>query len=127
MSTKTDQRVGKWAASNIIELAHVPFYSSWLNLIEAQFTALRYFALDGTDHHSHRQQASMIRRYIAWRTGTLPIPSSARSSTEPKPSRGRRLPDPALNRPGQPVEESGTRRAPRTPIPVAAPARSRFA
>ena len=27
-----------------------PFYASWLNRIEAQFTALRYFALDGTDH-----------------------------------------------------------------------------
>jgi hypothetical protein len=34
---------------------------------EAQFTALRYFALDGTDHASHKDQASMIRRYIIWR------------------------------------------------------------
>ena len=34
---------------------------------EAQFTALRYFTLDGTDHASHAEQASMIRRYIAWR------------------------------------------------------------
>jgi hypothetical protein len=41
--------------------------TSWLNRIEAQFTALRYFTLDGTDHTSHHQQASMIRRYIAWR------------------------------------------------------------
>jgi hypothetical protein len=31
---------------------------------EAQFTALRYFALDGTDHASHQEQASMIRRYL---------------------------------------------------------------
>jgi hypothetical protein len=45
----------------------VPFYGSWLNRIEAQFTALRYFALDATDHASHAEQASMIRRYIAWR------------------------------------------------------------
>ena len=35
--------------------------------IEAQFTALRYFALDDTDHPSHLEQARMIRRYIAWR------------------------------------------------------------
>jgi len=41
--------------------------SSWLNRIEAQFTALRYFTLDGTDHPSHQEQASMIRRYIIWR------------------------------------------------------------
>ena len=67
LSTKTDARVGEWAAANNVELAYVPFYGSWLNRIEAQFTALRYFALDGTDHDSHREQASMIRRYIAWR------------------------------------------------------------
>jgi hypothetical protein len=29
--------------------------------------ALRYFALDGTDHASHREQGSMIRRYIICR------------------------------------------------------------
>ncbi len=34
---------------------------------EAQFTELRYFTLDGTGHASHREQGSMIRRYIAWR------------------------------------------------------------
>jgi hypothetical protein len=42
-------------------------WPSWLNRIEAQFTALRYFALDGTDHATHKEQASMIRRYIIWR------------------------------------------------------------
>jgi transposase len=67
LSTRTDPRVGEWAAANNVELAYVPFYGSWLNRIEAQFTALRYFALNGTDHPSHAAQASMIRRYIAWR------------------------------------------------------------
>jgi transposase len=67
LSTKTDQRVGEWAAANNVELAYTPTYSSWLNRIEAQFQALRYFTLDGTDHASHREQASMIRRYIIWR------------------------------------------------------------
>ena len=67
LSTKKDQRVGEWAAANNVELAYVPFYASWLNRIEAQFTALRYFALDGTDHPSHQEQSRMIRRYIAWR------------------------------------------------------------
>jgi transposase len=66
-STKKDTRVGDWAAANNVEFAYVPFYASWLNRIEAQFTALRYFALDGTDHRSHQEQARMIRRYIAWR------------------------------------------------------------
>jgi transposase len=56
-----------WAAEHNVELAFVPYYASWLNRIEAQFQALRYFTLDGTDHESHEAQARMIRRYIAWR------------------------------------------------------------
>jgi hypothetical protein len=28
---------------------------------------LWFFALDGTDHATHKEQASMIRRYIIWR------------------------------------------------------------
>jgi transposase len=67
LSTKMDERVGVWAAANNVELAYVPTNCSWLNRIECQFTALRYFALDGTDHRSHEEQNSMIRRYIAWR------------------------------------------------------------
>ncbi|MCX4418484.1 hypothetical protein O1M63_45260 [Streptomyces mirabilis] len=42
--------------------AYTPTNSSWLNRIEAQFTALRYFTLDGTDYASHKEQGSMIRR-----------------------------------------------------------------
>jgi transposase len=67
LATATDGRVGAWARANNTEIAYTPTNSSWLNRIEAQFTALRYFALDGTDHTTHRQQASMIRRYIIWR------------------------------------------------------------
>ena len=67
LTTATDGRVGAWAAANNVEIACTPTNSSWLNRIEAQFTALRYFALDGTDHASHKEQASMIRRYIIWR------------------------------------------------------------
>ena len=67
LSTTTDSRVGDWAKANNTEIAYTPTNCSWLNRVEAQFTALRYFALDGTDHPSHREQASMIRRYIIWR------------------------------------------------------------
>jgi transposase len=54
-------------ATNNAEIAYTPTNSSWLNRIEAQFTAVRYFALDGTDHASHQEQASMIRRYVTRR------------------------------------------------------------
>jgi transposase len=67
LTTATDRRVGAWASANNAEIAYTPTNSSWLNRVEAQFTALRYFALDSTDHPSHQQQASMIRRYIIWR------------------------------------------------------------
>jgi transposase len=67
LTTRKDKRVGQWAAASNTEIAYTPTNSSWLNRIEAQFTALRYFGLDGTDHTSHQEQASMIRRYIIWR------------------------------------------------------------
>jgi hypothetical protein len=56
LSTKRDTRVGDWAKANNVELAYVPTNASWLNRIEAQFQALRYFTLNGTDHRSHEEQ-----------------------------------------------------------------------
>jgi transposase len=67
LTTVKDGRVGGWAAANNAEIAYTPANASWLNRIEPQFTALRYFALDGTDHATHQEQGSMIRRYIIWR------------------------------------------------------------
>ena len=67
LSTDKDPRVRVWAAANNVELAYVPTNASWLNRIEGHFQALRYFALDGTDHRCHQEQNSMIRRYIRWR------------------------------------------------------------
>lgn len=87
-STKTDTRVGDWAAANNVELVFVPFYGSWLNRIEAQFTGLRHFALDGTDHNTRREQASLIRRYMIWRNSH----ASAKSSNAPQSSSGPRFP-----------------------------------
>ncbi len=67
LTTRKDTRVGDWAMANNTEIAYLRTNSSWMNRIEAQFTALREFALNGTDHTTHREQDSMIRRYIAWR------------------------------------------------------------
>jgi transposase len=67
LTTAKDRRVGVWASASNVEIAYTPTNSSWLNRVEAQFTALRYFALDGTDHATHKEQASTIRRYIIWR------------------------------------------------------------
>ncbi|GAA5043344.1 hypothetical protein GCM10023336_04840 [Streptomyces similanensis] len=67
LTRKRCRRVADWAEANNVEIAYNPTNFSWLNRIEAQFTALRYFALDGTDHAGHKEQGSMIRHYISWR------------------------------------------------------------
>ncbi|MFE0206587.1 IS630 family transposase [Streptomyces sp. NPDC058985] len=67
LTTKRCRRVATWSEANNVEIAYTPTNFSWLNRIEAQFTALRYFTLDGTDHQSHKEQGNMIRRYIIWR------------------------------------------------------------
>jgi hypothetical protein len=45
--------VTAWCTDNNVELVFLPTYASWLNWIEAEFAALRHFALNGTDHQSH--------------------------------------------------------------------------
>ncbi len=100
LTIKRDGRVGDWAAANNVEIAYTPTNSSWLNRIEAQLTALRYFALDGTDHTGHKAQASMIRRYIIWRNnhaadpGLRQIVTRANAACSASPP-GRATPRPA--------------------------------
>lgn len=55
-----------WAAANDVELVFLPTNASWLNWIEPEFAALRYFALNGTDHRSHIEQGDAIAGYIRW-------------------------------------------------------------
>ena len=62
LTTKKDTRVGDWATANNVELAYTPTDSSWLNRIEAQFTALRYLALDGTDHAADERLREVVNR-----------------------------------------------------------------
>jgi transposase len=66
---KQHQRAGRTfpGQANQIELVFLPTYGSWLNWIEAEFAALRYFALNGTDHRSHAAQNAAISAYVRWR------------------------------------------------------------
>lgn len=59
--------VREWCVGNDVELVFTPTNASWLNWIECEFTALRYFALDGTDYPSHDVQDTAIARYVRWR------------------------------------------------------------
>ncbi|HEY0473720.1 MAG TPA: IS630 family transposase, partial [Kribbella sp.] len=50
-----------------VELVFTPSNASWLNWIECEFTALRYFTLDGSDYPSHTAQETAIAGYVRWR------------------------------------------------------------
>ena len=63
--TRTDVLVVA-AVLYLVELVFTPTNASWLNWIEAEFTALRYFTLDGSDYPSHAAQELAIARYIRW-------------------------------------------------------------
>jgi transposase len=60
------QELRDWAAEHDIELVYLPTYSSWLNLIECQFQALRRFTLNGSDYASHAEQDAAIHAYLRW-------------------------------------------------------------
>jgi transposase len=55
-----------WCADHDIELVFTPTNASWLNWIECEFTALRYFTLDGSDYPTHAAQETAITGYIRW-------------------------------------------------------------
>jgi transposase len=59
--------VSDWCADHGIELVYTPSNASWLNWVESEFTALRYFALDGSDYPSHAAQEAAIAGYLRWR------------------------------------------------------------
>jgi transposase len=61
------REVRDWCETNDIELVFTPTYASWLNWIEAEFMALRYFVLNGSDYQTHTEQSAAIRGYVTWR------------------------------------------------------------
>jgi transposase len=66
-SPHKNAQVRSWATDNAVELVFLPTYGSWLNWIESEFAALRYYALNGTDHRSHDEQNAAIASYVRWR------------------------------------------------------------
>lgn len=61
------QEVQAWALQNNIRFYWTPTNGSWLNRIECQFTELKKFALEPSDHRSHEEQHQAIESYLAWR------------------------------------------------------------
>jgi transposase len=59
--------VTAWCDRHDVDLVFTPTNASWLNWIECEFTALRYFTLDGSDYPSHAEQEAAIGGYVRWR------------------------------------------------------------
>jgi hypothetical protein len=55
-----------------------------LNWIESEFAALRYFALNGTDHRSHGEQTTSSPATSAGAKTSLPQDQLRRQLTYPK-------------------------------------------
>jgi hypothetical protein len=56
--------VRTWCADNQTELIFLPTCGSWPNWIEAEFAALRYFSLGGSDHRSDAEQSPRHQRVL---------------------------------------------------------------
>ena len=61
------KQVRDWCTANDVELVFTPTNASWTNWIECEFTALRYFALNGSDYRDHATQNRAIASYVRWR------------------------------------------------------------
>jgi transposase len=61
--------VREWAAAHDIRFYFTPTQASWLNRIECHFAALKKFALENSDYHSHREQQEAVEHYLNWRNG----------------------------------------------------------
>ncbi len=69
----TKAEVLAWAVGHNVRLYFTPTQASWLNRIEAEFTALKEFALRNSDFRSHEEQQEAIERYLRWRNRLRPI------------------------------------------------------
>ena len=75
-----------WCADNDLELVFTPSNASWLNWIECEFAALRYFILNGSDYPDHAAQERTIGGYIRWHNrGAMPKTNFAVGSKIRKP------------------------------------------
>jgi transposase len=63
---KSDKLVRFYAKNNIVPV-WTPTYSSWLNLIESHFGAMKKATLNNTDDPDHQTRRRRIYRYVRWR------------------------------------------------------------
>jgi transposase len=61
------EALSTYFSKNRITPVWTPTYSSWLNLIECHFTAMKKFTLHVSDDRDHQTRRRRIYRYLRWR------------------------------------------------------------
>lgn len=74
LSSHWREDLRRFARRNKISLVPTPTYASWLNLIEAQFTALKRFCLSNSDDRTHLERRRRIYRYLTLRNREVAPP-----------------------------------------------------
>lgn len=74
-----------WGKAHNVRFYLTPTNGSWLNRIECQFTALKRFALEPSNHQSHEEQQAAIESYLAWRNHTRDVSITAWKNHEREP------------------------------------------
>ena len=64
----------RFARRNKISVVPTPTYASWLDLIEAQFTALERLCLSNSDDRTHLERRRRIYRYLTLRNREVASP-----------------------------------------------------
>ncbi|MPZ92847.1 MAG: hypothetical protein GEU68_14715 [Actinobacteria bacterium] len=56
--------IRNWAKDNDVELAPIPTYASWLNLIEVEFRHINEFVMSNSDYQSHQEIEIACSAYL---------------------------------------------------------------
>jgi transposase len=67
LSVHKQKDIAKFMAVSNMEAVWTPTYASWLNAIEAHFSALKKFVLSNSDDTDHNNRRKRISRYFTWR------------------------------------------------------------
>lgn len=59
-------QVRDWCTEHQVDLVFTPSNASWLNWVESEFQALRYFTLNSSDYPSHDAQEKAMSGYLRW-------------------------------------------------------------
>jgi transposase len=61
------KEIRRWARKNNVTLVWTPTNASWLNRIECQFTEIKKFVFENSNHQSHKKMYIALTKFITYR------------------------------------------------------------